>query len=687
MRKSKNLMKTQLYFTVFLYLFSTHLWAQTTFLKTIDGLCPYSENAYSAIQTKDGGYIVSGATSCQGQGSYDLSVIRMDNVGNVVWTTVMGSGSQEYGFKILQSSDSTYAIAGYVDNGGTNDMFLCNLNDQGDTLWTKKYGFSSQDYAQNMIQTFDKNFVLVGSVRNTNTGDDNIYLVKVDEEGNLLWSKSYGGSSSDYGYGITELTDGSLVFVGFTSSYGSSQDMIVIKTDHNGNILWSETIGNSDSDYAYDVQGTPDGGVIVCGKSRKSGLDDVYLVKLDKDGNEEWGKLYGEASSNDIAYKVLVVADGYVLSGESNSYGTGQYDLMMIGTNKSGVVKWANKYGFDNVFDYGGYASLANDGGIVLTGQSRKASGLKDYDWLIAKTDNNGNVDCQSAAIVPTETSPSLTFTNITITDSLLSSNVSSGTIAGSYSSYTDSMHCLTIAQLSAYYTYTGASCSGGSVSFTDQSYNAIAWAWDFGDPNSGANNTSSLQNPAHLFSNSGSYTVTLIVSDGSTNTDTVSMLVNISIAANPVQLGNDTTKCGDDGMPLNAGAGYTSYVWNTGSKDSVIYIVNIGTYYVTVTDQNGCTSTDTIIISECVHTGIQALENFTTLVLYPNPVQNQLFIQTHDNIFQIDVIDMLGKTVKEYRTIANNTVSTADLADGIYTLRLFTSGGCIIKPLIKAKL
>ena len=208
--------------------------SQSTFLEKIDGLCGYSENAYSGIQTKDGGYIATGITSCQGQGSFDVSVIKMDNIGAVEWTKVLGGGSGDYGTKIVQSSDSTYTVAGYV-NGfglGSNDMFLSTLNDKGDTLWTRTYGFSSQDYAQNMIQTSDKGFALIGSVRDPNSGDDNIGFVRTDIEGNVLWAKSYGSSSSDYAYGVTELKDGSFVIVGYSSGFGISSDIVVIKTNY-----------------------------------------------------------------------------------------------------------------------------------------------------------------------------------------------------------------------------------------------------------------------------------------------------------------------------------------------------------------------------------------------------------------------------------------------------------------------
>lgn len=684
-------MQKYLYYAVLcacsFFALNTH--AQSTFFETIDGLCSYSENAYCGIQTKDGGYIATGITSCQGQGSFDLSVIRMDNKGSVLWTKVMGGGSQEYGMKVVQSTDSTYAIGGYVKSvgAGASDMFLCSMDDQGDTLWTRTYGFSSQDYAQNMIQTADKGFVLIGSTRDLNTSDDNIYLVKTDEEGNPLWSKSFGGASgSSYGYSVIELSDGSLVLAGHTSCFGIDQDVIIIKTDKSGNTIWSKTIGAED-DYGYDIQSTADGGFIVCGKSRKSYSDNAYLIKLDKDGNKEWSKLYGEASLNDIAYKVIVLSDGYLMSGETNSYGTGQYDLMMIKTDTNGVVQWANRYGFDGAFDYGGYASLANDGGFVFTGQAQKQIGSTNYDWMIIKTDNNGQIDCNINAISPTEAVAVDTLVVVTVLESVLTSTITIGITAGVYSAHTDSLHCLNVSQLSAYYTYSGAICAGGTVSFSDQSFNASTWLWNFGDINSGSNNTSAQQNPSHVYSASGTYSVVLVVTDGGTNSDTISMSVNVSLFSNAVDLGKDTAQCGDDPLLINAGSGFLSYLWNTGSIDSSISVSSVGTYYVTVADQNGCFSTDTIVVEVCIHTSLENSDNITDVMLYPNPVRDQLFIQSSEIADKIEIFDAYGRRVGAYgqSELKNKSVSLSGLSNGMYSVKVYVGNNSVNKILIKA--
>ena len=361
---------------------------------------------------------------------------------------------------------------------------------------------------------------------------------------------------------------------------------------------------------------------------------------------------------------------------------------MMVKTDASGTVKWAYKYGFDGSFDYGGYASLANDGGFILTGQAQKQLGAKDYDWLIIKTDNSGLVNCQSSSITPTETVASISVTNISITDSAISITPYAGVTTGAYSSYSDSMYCLNISQLSAYYTYSGSTCAGGTVVFSDQSFNASTWSWDFGDQNS-SSNTSSSQNPSHVFSTNGNYTVTLIVTDGTSNTDTISMIVNVSISSsNSVNLGKDTTKCGDFEVILHAGSGYTSYLWNTGSKDSLLFISDSGTYWVNVTNVNGCTSTDTIVVSQCIHTGLQNSVDAINVNLYPNPAQEQLYIQSYSKLDKLEIIDVFGKKVSEYNTteLMNKFISLSNISNGIYLVKIYSGNQIINKPLVKRK-
>jgi PKD repeat protein len=554
------------------------------------------------------------------------------------------------------------------------------------------YGFSSQDYAQDMIQTADKGFALVGSTRDPNSGDDDIYFVKTDEEGNVLWSKSYGGSSYDYGYGVTELADGSFVMVGYTSSFSISQDIIVIKTDNLGNVLWSKIIGDDNTDYAFDVEAANDGGVLICGKSRApftSGMvtynvDNAYLIKLDANGDEKWSKLYGESITNDIAYKIIKMTDGYLLSGESNSYSTGEYDLMMIKTDTNGSVQWANKYGFDGAFDYGGYANATNDGGLILCGQKQEKLGSKNYDWMLVKTDSKGDAGCNNIAILPTEANANILITSVTINDSALSSIITPGITTGSYTSYSDSLFCFNQAQLMAYYSYTGDACGNGSVSFSDFSTNAISWSWNFGDPNSGNSNFSTQQNPSHAFSSSGNYDVTLMVTDANANTDSITLILNVSLSANPVDLGKDTSICGDEIYILSAGPDYASYLWSSGSTDSVIQVGSIGTYWVKVTDANGCVSTDTILISQCGVTKINQTDNKINVLIYPNPFNEELFIHSLEQITLFEIYDVYGRLVKSTNEIINQSVSTASLEDGVYQIKIYFKESSVNKTLIK---
>jgi len=150
------------------------------------------------------------------------------------------------------------------------------------TGWQKTYGGSGNDDAYSIQQTKDGGYIVAGY------SGWHVYVIKLDEDGNKVWEKTYGGSSSDYAYSIQQTKEGGYIVAGWTSSFGSGgRDVYIIKLDENGNKLWEETFGGSYNDEAYSIQQTTDGGYIVAGgtSSFGAGENDVYIIKLDENGN------------------------------------------------------------------------------------------------------------------------------------------------------------------------------------------------------------------------------------------------------------------------------------------------------------------------------------------------------------------------------------------------------------------
>ena len=188
-------------------------------------------------------------------------------------------------------------------------------------------------------QTSDSGYILVAETLSFGAGQYDIYLVKTDERGNILWSKTYGGGSSDYGYSVTQTTDGGYIVAGYTNSFGAGlSDVLLVKTDANGDISWAKTYGGSSSDYGYSVIQTSDGGYIVAGYTESYGLaGDVYLVKTDSNGNHQWSRTFGGAAK-DLGWSVQQSADGgFIITGYTTSFGAGDQDFYLIKTDELGV--------------------------------------------------------------------------------------------------------------------------------------------------------------------------------------------------------------------------------------------------------------------------------------------------------------------------------------------------------------
>jgi hypothetical protein len=248
------------------------------------------------------------------------------------WTKYYGGSGGDNGYSVQQTCDGGYIIAGYTDSYGEGglDFYLVKANSNGDMLWNKTYGGPGMDFGMSVHLTTDGGYIVSGFTDSFGAGSRDVYLVKTDSNGDLLWNKTYGGINIDVGRFVDETSDGCYIIAGYTYSFGEGdRDFYLVKTDSNGDMLWNKTYGGPDRDFATSVQETTDGGYIITGltKSYGAGGDDVYLIKTDSDGNMTWNNTYG-GSDYDGGYSVSQTADGgYIITGETRSFSSGNRDL------------------------------------------------------------------------------------------------------------------------------------------------------------------------------------------------------------------------------------------------------------------------------------------------------------------------------------------------------------------------
>jgi ribosomal protein S11 len=205
--------------------------------------------------------------------------------------------------------------------------------------FAKTYGGEDYDYANSVRQTSDGGYIVAGY--EYDPWGDNPFLIKTDTKGNIIWAKTYGGTGWDEANSVQQTSDGGYIVAGWTRSFGAGRnDIFLIKTDAKGNIIWAKTYGGTSSDYANSVQQTSDGGYIVAGGtwSFGAGYRDIFLIKTDANGNVQWAKTYGETSS-DYANSVQQTSDGgYIVAGGTYSFGAGNYDIFLIKTDAKGNI-------------------------------------------------------------------------------------------------------------------------------------------------------------------------------------------------------------------------------------------------------------------------------------------------------------------------------------------------------------
>lgn len=333
-----------------------------------------NENANCIIQTTDGGYISAGYTnSLNGDvtgvhGNSDYWVVKIDNAGTIEWQKTYGGSFDDQAASIRQTTDGGYIVAGYSDSNN-------------------------------------------GDITNTH-GDKDYWIVKLDVAGNIEWQHKYGGDDKEFAYDIQQTTDGGYIIVGKTYSYDGvimpvngditnfhgGNDGWILKLNATGAIEWQNCLGGTELDHLMSVQLTSDGGYIATGTYNTLGY---WLVKLNGAGDVQWQQYY---SDTDDAFDVIQTTDGgYLMAGDVVSRignATG-HNFGLIKVNSIGVVEWRKDYGGDGFFDIARCIRQTPEGGYIVTGvinsnwSGNVGPAYGQQDAWVLKLSNSGVIQWQ----------------------------------------------------------------------------------------------------------------------------------------------------------------------------------------------------------------------------------------------------------------------------------------------------
>ncbi|MCP4634798.1 MAG: T9SS type A sorting domain-containing protein [candidate division Zixibacteria bacterium] len=299
----------------------------------------HEDRAWSIQQTNDGGFIVAGLTSTPGEGNYDPYLLRLDANGDSLWSKRYGIiGKTEVFYKILCTGDGGFITVGWygaTSSGSSDrDVYVARTDSLGDTLWTRKYGGEWEEKGYYIDRTNDGGYIITGFSEGFATNND-IYLFKINAAGDMLWEKIYSWPGNEEGREVHQTEDGGFIIAG-SMDWGSQRDACLIKTDSLGNIIWLTRVGDDDWDEFRSVKQTSDNGFIAAGIKESSNFNyDFYLVKTDNQGEIEWSQVLGD-EDDEGAYSVIeTYSNDYTVLGY-HEMDDGSHRVWLLKFNKDG---------------------------------------------------------------------------------------------------------------------------------------------------------------------------------------------------------------------------------------------------------------------------------------------------------------------------------------------------------------
>jgi|GEM_PF-1354599 len=344
-----------------------------------------SEFGYSVINTNDGGYLLTGTTFSQDgdftgmqKGGEDIVIIRLNATYDILWKKIIGGSEYDAVSKVIETKNGDFVFVGStsstdgdfnVINPGSYGIVIFKINASGTLLWHKTIGGSKYENGNTIAQTRDGGYVITGftisddvDFLGMNKGGDDIFVIKLNMDGNVDWKITVGGSDNDFGVSIVGVEDGYIVsghsasndgdFTGMKKGPARFTDICVFKLSLDGTILWKRMYGGNNDEYHSTILVTPQGEYILTGTTisndgdfinMNKGYEDIYIMKLDANGNLKWKNLLGGSGSDYANASVILSEGGYAISGYTYSndgdfdgFAKGEADIFIMKLDTNG---------------------------------------------------------------------------------------------------------------------------------------------------------------------------------------------------------------------------------------------------------------------------------------------------------------------------------------------------------------
>lgn len=336
----------------------------------------YVEDEYvdvaSVISINNEGFVLTGHIEDRETLDHDVFLVRTDPHGREIWVKSYGGNDSDIGLESIYTSDNSIVIAGSTKSFGldNDNVYLIKINLEGDTIWTSNFGSYFSERAHSIIETPDKGFLTLGYSQPKN----DFYLAKVDANGNRVWYETYGEAKLESGVKIISASDKCYLLLGYTKSFGNGKDDIyLIKVDSNGKLLWSKNYGNEFPEEPESIIQTVDGGYLIVGSLYNTITRDsfVYLLKINSEGEQIWTKVYENITGGASSVVSLNNGDFILTGGVAEDYDS---NVLLLRVNSIGEIIWKKSFGTAEEEEYG-VCVLKSSKGVTVVGNKSPGDG------------------------------------------------------------------------------------------------------------------------------------------------------------------------------------------------------------------------------------------------------------------------------------------------------------------------
>jgi gliding motility-associated-like protein len=621
---------------------------------------------FDAIATKDGGFVSTGIGKFSA-GVYRPVVIKLDCKGKCLWSKNFDATStiDNTMMRIIQLANGDVVMMNNLGAYNAYNILVVRINAAGVTLWKKEINKNAgNDIGQNMIETTDGNLIIVGT---TNTyGTDaigsnyqDVYAIKLDANGNQIWSTTIGNAAAiDQATAVAETPDGGFVMTGRYLTNGTFYAMLC-KINNNGVVQFLKTFGAANhANYGLGITVGADSNILICGsttllQSNFQAYTDHFIIKCKPNGDTIWTRAYYGTNPNSFenAASILVTPNKQiVIAAATASYPTTGFvpnKQVLLTINPDGNL--ASAIGYNAGLSQYPHCKPVLDGSVLISGFTTFNSPTTFRPNLIKTTLNDlsfcNTIDYTAQTFVGYPSFQIATPSYTTATGAVISNYTNEGIFT-----MTDTTLCEMYPTITAAFTVNNT-CAKTPIVFTSTTTNSAGYVWRFGNGDTAFTVAPSV---TYAFANAGTYTVTLIVSNGCEK-DSTTQVIQIGIVPNVQITQSPDPAKENDLVTLSVNLAATSFLWNTGAKTSSIIVTESGLYYVVVT-VNGCIVTDTIQVN-LQPKGAEGYIHIPSIITPNNDDLNdylKIFLSPNYKLISLQVYNRLGNSVFTTTDIAN---------------------------------